>query len=69
MLLLIVGLPRRIRKEEQEPTPQRQIVQEVLPDAELDGKYPTVKSITLPRDETLMTMKLKDTNITVVWLF
>ena len=40
-----------------------------LSDEELDARYPTVESITVPEEGTLMTFKLEDTNITIVWIF
>ena len=39
-------------------------------DARLDAKYPTVESITVPTEATLMTLKLEnDPSITIVWIF
>ncbi len=40
-----------------------------ISDEELDARYPTVESITVPEEGTLMTFKLEDTNITIVWIF
>lgn len=74
-LLLAFGLSQHVWKEGERPIAQRweeveQMAEDRLSDAELDAKYPTVESIRVPAEGTLMTLKLEnDPSITVVWVF
>ncbi len=74
VILLFLGVIQRIWNVGNMPEVYRndevqQIAENIELDTELDEKYPTLESITVPAESIPLTFKLENTNITVIWFF